>query len=322
MSDQETFVGLDVSKASVDVALRPTGDHWQAERTADGIRGLVARLGELRPTLVVLEATGGLEMPVLIALVEAGLPAVAVNPRQTRDFAKAIGRLAKTDRLDAHVLAHFAEAVGPAPRPLPDEATRQLQALVARRRQLLEMQAAERNRLTRAPLVLQAGIQEHVAWLNQQIEQLDHELEALIKNSPHWQARDQLLRSAKGVGPVLSLSLQANLPELGQLNRREIASLVGVAPFNRDSGQLHGARAVWGGRGTVRGVLYMATITAVRFNPAIREFYQRLIRAGKAKKVALIACMRKVLITLNAMVKHNQAWQAHYTPTRVQGVLP
>ena len=312
MSQLDQFVGLDVSKAHVDVAVWPSGEQWQVERTPEGISSLAERLQEVGPVLIVLEATGGLEVEVLVGLTAAALPVIAVNPRQVRDFAKAIGRLAKTDQLDARVLARFGEAVRPTPRPLPDDATRELQALVARRRQLVEMAVAEQNRLQRAPAVLRPNIKEHLAWLRAQGEELDRQLKARIQASPLWREKDQLLQSAKGVGPGLSFILMADLAELGQLNRREIAALVGVAPFNCDSGKFRGKRTIWGGRAPVRAVLYMATLAATRSNPAIRAFYHRLLQAGKPKKVALIACMRKLLLILNAMVKTNQPWQPSY----------
>lgn len=315
MGNLERFVGLDVSKAYVDVAVRPTGEQWRVNQSPEGISSLVERLQEVRPALMILEATGGLEVDVLVALTAGGLPAVAVNPRQVRDFAKATGRLAKTDRLDAQVLAHFGEAVRPTPRPLPAPEARELQALVARRRQLVEMAVGEQNRLHRASAMVQPGIREHLAWLKGQVKEIDRQLQSRIKASPLWRAKDQLLQSAKGVGPGFSFTLMADLPELGSLDRREIAALVGVAPFNCDSGQLQGKRVIWGGRAEVRAVLYMATLAAIRSNPAIRTFYRRLIAAGKIKKVAIIACMRKLLLTLNAMVRNNQPWQPDYSPT-------
>ena len=310
MSQAEVFVGIDVAKARLDVALHPSGATWTVPNSEAGIAGLVAQLQQLPVTHIVLEATGGLELPLLGALGAAALPAVAVNPRQVRDFAKALGRLAKTDRLDAQVLALFAERVRPALRPLPDQATQALSALVARRRQLVEMLTAEKNRRGQAPPTIQADIATHIAWLEGRLERLDKELGQHLKQSPLWRAQDDLLQSVPGVGPVLSRTLLADLPELGTLDRKQIAALVGVAPLNRDSGTLRGARTCWGGRAAVRAVLYMATVAATRCNPVIRAFYHRLCQAGKAKKVALTACMRKLLTILNAMLKHRTPWHA------------
>lgn len=310
MNTAQRWVGIDVCKAHLDVACWPSGEHWQEPYTPDGVERLVERLRPLAPQGVVLEATGGWETEVLVALAAADLPALAVNPRQVRDFARATGRLAKTDRLDAQVLAQFGQAVQPEPRPLPDEASQELQALGTRRRQLVGMLVAEKNRLGRAPARLQPGLRAHIAWLEQQVDDLDQQLRRLIQASPLWRAKDRLLQSAKGVGPVLALTLLSQLPELGQLSRRQIAALVGVAPFNRDSGQLRGKRTIWGGRAPVRAVLSMAAVSATRSNPAIRAFYQRLLQAGKPKKVALTACMRKLLLVLNAMLKHHQPWHA------------
>jgi transposase len=259
--------------------------------------------------LVVLEATGGIELPLVGALAAAGLPVVVVNPRQVREFARATGRLAKTDAIDAQVLARFAEAVQPALRPLPDAATQQLSSLVTRRRQVIEMLTAEKNRLRTTAPAVRDHVKEHILWLERSLSDLDRELEQAIHSSDIWRAQDDLLQSAPGVGQVLSTTLLAELPELGTLNRKEIAALVGVAPLNRDSGTLRGRRTVWGGRSQVRAVLYMAALVATRFNPVIRAFYQRLQAAGKPKKVALTACMRKLLTILNAMMRHQIPWR-------------
>ena len=312
MSDAPVFVGIDVAKAQLDVAFRPTAEVWAVPNDEAGIATLVVRVQAVPPPLIVLEATGGLEMPVTAALAAAGLPVVVVNPRQARDFAKATGRLAKTDALDAHGLAHFAEAVRPAPRPLPDTETQALRALVARRRQLLEMLTAEHNRLGSAPRQIRGDIQAHITWLERRVTDLDHDISAAIRASPVWREHDALLQSTPGVGPVLSRTLLADLPELGTLSRQEIAALVGVAPLNRDSGTLRGKRTVWGGRAQVRAVLYMSTLVAVRYNPVLKAFYTRLGRAGKAPKVALTACMRKLLTILNAMLKHRTPWQQNH----------
>jgi len=312
MSNSPVYVGIDVAKATLDVAVHPTADRWTAAHTEREVAGLVTRLTALHPALVVLEATGGLEGPLAGALATAGLPVVVVNPRHVRDFAKATGTLAKTDALDAAVLAHFAAAVRPTPRPLPDAATQTLAALVTRRRQLVEMLTAERNRLGSAPRTLRAEIQAHITWLQRRLGRLDDDLNQAIRTSPVWRVQDDLLQSVPGVGPVLSATLLASLPELGRLDRKAIAALVGVAPLNRDSGTLRGRRMVWGGRAAVRAVLYMGTLVAVRHNPILRAFYQRLRAAGKLPKVALTACMRKLLTILNAMLKHQRPWNPNY----------
>lgn len=308
MTESTIYVGIDVAKAQLDIALRPTRESWQVPRTPRGLRQLVTRLTALKPARLVLEATGSLERPVMTALTAAGLPAVLINPRQAREFARAVGRLAKTDRLDAHVLAHFAEAVQPPLRPQPDPPTQDLSAVVARRRQLVDMLTAEKNRLASAPRPLRPGLEKHIKWLEHEIAELDKLLARSIQTAPAWQHRAQLLRSAPGVGPVLTTTVLADLPELGRLTRHQIAALVGVAPLNRDSGAFRGRRMVWGGRAHVRAVLYMATLVAVRRNPVLAAFFRRLRAAGKAPKVALTACMRKLLTILNAMVRHNTPW--------------
>lgn len=310
MSQTPLYVGLDVSKATLDVAMRPTEEQWQLPHTEEGIRDLVSRLAGIHPSLIVLEATGGLEVSLVAALATAKLPVAVINPRQVRDFAKATGKLAKTDRLDALVLAHFAQGVHPTPRPLPDAQLQALEGLLTRRRQVVGMLTAEKNRLGSAPPPVRQDIQDHIVWLEQRLAKLDEELRHTLRTSPLWREKDDLLQSVPGVGPVVSLTLLAELPELGTLDRRQIAALVGVAPFNRDSGTLRGRRTVWGGRAKVRATLYMATLVASRWNPVIRAFYQKLLAAGKPKKVALTACMRKLLTILNAMLKHHTPWQA------------
>lgn len=304
-----SYIGLDIAKDHIDVSVRPTDDRWRTEQSDEGIAQLVARLEALTPALVVVESTGGYETAVVTALAVAQVPVAVVNPRQVRDFAKAIGRLAKTDAIDAAVLALFAERVRPEVRPLPDEAHQELVALVTRRRQLLDMLTAERNRLATARRSVRASVQQHVRWLERRVHNADADLTTTIQRSPLWRAKDDLLRSVPGIGPTTSCTLIAFLPELGTLSRREIASLVGVAPLNRDSGQQRGRRVVWGGRAVVRGPLYMATLVAARHNPVIRAFYQRLRTAGKPPLVALVAAMRKLLTILNAMVKHHESWQ-------------
>jgi transposase len=298
------YVGIDVAKAQLDVACRPTDARWRVPHTAGGMARLVRRLSRLHPTLIVVEAPGGLELNLASELAAAALPVAVINPRQARHFAKATGHLAKTDALDAAVLAQFAEAVQPAPRPLPDEATRRLGDLVTRRRQLVAMLTAEQNRRRRAAPALQGEIQTHIQWLEQRGVALDTERGQQIRSSPIWREHDDLLQSMPGVGPVLSRTLLAELPELGTLTRRAMAALVGVAPLNRDSGTWRDQRRIGGGRGHVRAVLYMAAVTAARSNPGVRAFYQRLRAMGKPVKVALTACMRKVLTILNAILKH------------------
>jgi transposase len=307
MSEPEVFVGIDVSKQKLDVAFRPGGAFTFANN-ASGIADLVAKVRATSPVLVVLEATGGYELDVAGALAGERLAVAVVNPRQVRDFAKSTGKLAKTDALDAAVLAHFAQAVRPEPRRLVDEQADELKELMARRRQLIEMRTAEKNRTQQARAHLRHGIAKHIAWLNEEIEKLDKDIANKIRKSPVWREKDKLYQSAPGVGPVLSRSLISMLPELGKLTRKQIAALVGVAPLNRDSGMMRGKRRCWGGRADVRAVLYMATVTAVRFNPPVRAFYERLKAAGKLEKVALTACMRKLLCTLNAMARDQKGW--------------
>lgn len=302
------FVGIDVSKARLDVAVRRSGASESFLNDAAGIKELVKRLAEIQATLIVLEATGGVERGVTRALASAELPVVVVNPRQVRDFAKATGQLAKTDHIDAVVLARFAEAVRPAVRPLPDEITLELRALIARRRQITEMIVAENHRLGGASKAVKKRIDAHLRWLEAELDRADKDLDQSIRHSPMWQENQDLLRTVPGIGPVISRSLIAELPELGKLNRKQIAALVGIAPLNRDSGTLRGRRSIWGGRAAVRAVLYMAALVASRHNGVIRAFYQRLRSAGKAPKVALVACMRKLLTILNAMIKHKTRW--------------
>lgn len=308
MEAESPYVGIDVSKNQLDIAVRPAGDTWSMPNDVSGITEVVQGLAQLHPALVVLEATGGLQMPLAAALATAGLPLAMVNPRQVRDFARAIGRLAKTDRLDAQVLAHFAEAVRPTPYPLPDAQTQELTALLTRRHQVVEMLTAEKNRLRSARELVHRRVQDHICWLEQELADLDDDLEGTLRKSPLWREKDNLLRSVPGIGRVVSITLLADLPELGTLSRHQIAALVGVAPLNRDSGRFRGKRMVWGGRARVRAALYMAALTASRYNPIIKAFYHRLCEVGKARKVALTACMRKLLIILNSMVKHQQTW--------------
>jgi len=304
------YVGIDVAKRHLDVAVRPDGTGWRAANDAEGITALVARRHERQPALIALEATGGYERPLAAARAAAGLPVAVVNPRQTRDFARATGKLAKTDRFDAQTLAHFAAAVQPPARPAPDAEALALAAILARRRQVVGMLTAEQNRLGTATGPMRSRIEAHIAWLEREWADLDAELARAIADDPSWRARDERLRSVPGGGPVLSTTLLAELPELGTLSRHEVAALAGVAPLNRDSGTLRGTRTVWGGRARVRGALYMAALVATRHNPVIAAFYQRLCAAGKAKKTALVACMRKLLTILNALLHHRTSWRA------------
>jgi transposase len=303
------FVGIDVSKAFLDIALRPSGERWQVENNVEGIAVLVAKLQSFAPVSIVLEATGGYETAVVISMSLVKLPVAVVNPRQARDFAKSTGRLAKTDKIDASMLAHFGEAVRPEHRVMPDEQTRQLQAALTRRRQIVEMAAAEKNRLHMAHLSVQPRITEHIIWLEAEAAEIEKDLKNQISNSVVWREKENLLRSVPGVGAVTATTLLAELPELGLLDRKKIASLVGVAPFNCDSGAKRGKRSIWGGRADVRTTLYMATLCASRFNIVIKEMYDRLISVGKPAKVALVACMRKLLTILNAMVHTGKSWQ-------------
>jgi len=307
---ERIFVGIDIAKDQVDVHVRPTDERFQLSRDDAGLAGLVSRLQPLGPQLVVLEATGGYEIPVAAVLASAGVPVAVVNPRQIRDYARATGQLAKTDALDARIMALFAEAVQPEVRPLPTPEAQALGDLVTRRRQLVDMLGAERNRHHQArDLRLQRRIATPIRWLTKALAESEADLGTRIRSSPIWRERDTLLHSVPGVGDVTAYTLIADLPELGHLDRRKIAALVGIAPFNRESGHWRGRRMIAGGRPAVRRVLYMATLTAVRFNPAIAHFYQRLVAAGRPKKVALTAAMRKLLTILNAMLRDQRPWQ-------------
>ncbi len=304
----DVYVGIDVSKARLDIAVRPTGEQWDATNDPERVGDLVAKLEGLQPSLVVLEASGGYERPVVAALALAGLPVAVVNPRQARDFAKATGKLAKTDKLDAQALAHFGEAVRPEPRRVPDEQAREFAAILARRRQVVGMLVAEGNRLESSVSPVHERIEAHIEFLREELDSLDGALDRAIRESSVWRDKDELLRSVPGVGPKVSATLLADLPELGTLDNKELAALVGVAPLNRDSGVLRGKRRVWGGRAAVRQMLYMAAVTTARCNPVFKEFYGRLLAAGKPKKLALVACMRKLLVTLNSMIRHGTRW--------------
>lgn len=304
------FVGIDVSKDRLDVHLRPSGEAFAVPRDSEGVEALIVRLQDLEPELVVLEATGGFETVVAAGLAAAGLPLAVVNPRQIRDFARAVGRLAKTDPLDAAVIAHFAEAVRPEPRPLPNEAARALGELVARRRQIVEMMVAERNRrrqMTQRKAI--RSIERVLATLQAQLSDIESEIDGAIRGTPVWRAKEDLLISVPGIGPKIARTLIAELPELGHLDRRKLAALAGLAPFNRDSGKLRGRRAIAGGRGPVRSALFMAVLVSIRRKLPLADTYHRLVANGKPPKVAIVACMRKLLGILNAILRDQNPWQ-------------
>lgn len=307
------FVGIDVAKAELVVSVLPSAERFTVANDERGLRTLVERLRPLAPQLIVLEATGGYELLCVAGLAAAALPVVVMNPRQVRAFAKATGQLAKTDRIDADILARFADVVRPAVRPIAEAEAQELEALLTRRRQLLEMLQAERNRagqvFGKGKRLVRKSLRAHIAFLERELRMTDTDLGEMVKRSPAWRERDELLQSVPGVGPVLSRTLLADLPELGRLSRREIAKLVGVAPLSRDSGTMRGRRFVQGGRAPVRAVLYMAALVATKHNTTIRVFYRRLLATGKPKKLALVACMRKLLTILNAMVRTGTQWK-------------
>lgn len=307
----DLYVGIDVSKAVLDVAVTPSNEAWSVPNTAEGMHRLVEKLGGMSPRLIVLEATGGLERRAVAALAAAGLPVVAVNPRQVRDFAKATGKLAKTDAIDAAILALFADRIRPQLRPLRDAETQELEALVVRRRQVVDMISAEKNRLSAAPPSkrVRTAIGRTIKWFEKQLEEIDSDIDSAIKGSSAWREKDDLLQSVPGVGKVLSRTLLSLVPELGTLGKKQLAALVGVAPLNCDSGTQRGRRSVWGGRAHVRAVLYMGALVAARFNPTMKAFHARLRASGKLPKVALVACMRKLLTILNAIVRDRTPWR-------------
>ncbi len=303
---EKSYIGIDISKDYLDVAVHGSQDHWRFSNDQAGITKLCKMLKKLQSALIVFEATGGYELPLFIALDETGLPAAPVNARQIRDFAKSTGKYAKTDKLDARTIAHFGFAIQPKTHHVPD--TQEVKSLQARRVQLLQMITAESNRLKGMPKPVKRRIESHINWLKEELAETNSDLRQTIESDPICSEKDNLLQSTPGVGPVLSATLIAHLPELGNLDRKQIAALVGVAPFNRDSGTLRGKRTVWGGRSRVRSVLYMATLIATKYNPLIRAFYLRLCSAGKKKKVAITACMRKLITILNAMLKSHTPW--------------
>lgn len=307
--DPELYVGIDVSKANLDVAIGQEGETWQAANTAGGIQATVKRLQTYHPQLIVVESTGGLEKPLVKALQAADLLVAVVHPGRVRKFAAGIGWLAKTDRLDARLLAWFAFAAHPHPKPQPNPANAALSELVRRRSQIVEMLTAERNRRSTCPDSMQDALEEHIAWLTVERDRLTTQIEAMLSSQPEFQEKDAVLQSTKGVGPILSATLLSDLPELGIYSHKQIASLVGVAPFSKDSGWSHGKRQIKGGRSGVRNVLYLGTLSAIRYNPVFRAHYQQLIDRGKLAKVAIVACMRKLLIILNAMIRDMRPWQ-------------
>lgn len=306
--DTQVFVGIDVGKDVLFVAIRPFGDNLEIANREDGIADLVKQLRFLRPTLVVMEATAGYETPVAVAIYRAGIPVVISNPRLIRSFARATGHLAKTDKIDAGVIAHFAELIRPEPRRLEDPEEERLGRLVKRRKQLLRMIVMEKNRVAKGVPEMRKEIQKHLDWLTKDLERIDQALNDFIQSSPIWSAKNDLLQSVPGIGKVGAQAIISDLPELGTLNRKQIASLVGVAPLNRDSGNFKGRRSIWGGRAHIRTVLYMVAVVASRCNPVIKEFYERLCKAGKPKKVALTACIRRLLAILNAMMRNGTRW--------------
>ena len=306
----EAYVGVDVSKDLLDVKVLPSNEVQQFSNDDAGIRKLIKFFKKIDPVLIVFESTGGLEMPAVSSLIENHLPAVIINPRQVRDFAKATGRLAKTDSIDADTIARFARDIRPEIRPIKDEYTQLLSALNARRRQIVDMLVAEKNRLYTAAKPNKKSIQKHIQWLERSLEDINKDIDKTIKKSPTWRENDKILQSFRGIGPIVSASLLCDLPELGTLNRKKIATLVGVAPLNCDSGRFRGRRRIKGGRANVRRKLYMAAVASIRHNPMIKDFYNRLIDAGKPPKLALTACMRKILTILNAMMKNRTYWIA------------
>ena len=314
MEQQGVVVGIDVSKAQLDTAFGAEAAVVGLANDAAAISQLLERLKALRPSLVVMEASGGYETAAATAIAAAGWRLAVVNPRQVRDFARATGRLAKTDRIDARILSVFGKAIEPQVTSLPDEEAQALQALLLRRQQLVTMRGQESQRLEHAQSVMRKNIKKHIDWLDQEIDKLDVDLTAGLRKSPAWRAKDELLRSFKGVGRITSGTLLVALPELGRLDRRKIAALVGLAPFNRDSGAMRGRRSIYGGRARIRTLLYMAATTAIRCNPVIRAFYERLKSRGKPHKVALVACMRKMLTILNAMVRESTPWTPETKP--------
>ena len=313
MSEKQ-WVGIDVCQKSLDVYIRPSGKLFQVTNNEIGIKKLAKTLKNIQPELIVLEATGGMEIDAAIQLTQAELAVAVINPRQARDFAKATGQLAKTDVIDAKVLAHFADAIRPEVRQISDESSRQLEDLVARRRQISDMITAEKNRRRGKTNSVQTDIDEHIEWLKKRLKDIESQIKSAIAINKDWKQKMYLLTSVPGIGEVVAVTLISSLPELGTISHKSISYLVGVAPLNRDSGKFRGKRKIWGGRAKIRCVLYMATLVAVRFNPVIKAFYERLVNKGKLKKIALTACIHKLLIILNAMMKNNSFWRHEVSP--------
>jgi transposase len=307
-TNQESFIGIDIAKTHLDIAIGKEGQTLRINNEAIEVEKVISQLKHIRPSLIVMEASGGLEKPLLVQFGQAALPVAVINPRRVRDFAKATGRLAKTDKIDAQALAHFAQTLQPEPQSLPSEEQEWLSSLVSRRRQLVRMRSMEKNRLHVIHPDLVSHVQEVIAYLSKEIESLEEQIEQAIKDNTAWHEKASLYTSAKGIGDRAAAILLAELPELGLYNRRKIAALVGLAPFNKDSGNRRGKRRIFGGRASVRSVLYMSTLTAIRHNPVIRRYYQKLLARGKEKKVAITACMRKLLTILNAMARDNRPW--------------
>lgn len=308
---EEIFIGIDISKSQMDVAIWGSEETWEIQNNTKGWQELVEKIKDLNPSLIVVEASGGIEQPIVAELYLEKLPIAIVNPTRVRNFARSTGQLAKTDKLDARLIAHFAQAVRPQVRPLRTAEQEHLNAFVTRRRQVVQILTAEKNRRSTTYNTLGTRLQQHINWLETELKELDTEIEQYIQESPSWRKNAALLRSVPGVGPVTVSTLLAELPELGARNRQQIAALVGVAPLNKDSGKMRGKRRVFGGRAPVRRALYMATLVATQVNPVIRAFYERLLEQGKEKKVALTACMRKLLVILNSMIRNQQTWSPY-----------
>lgn len=309
---ESIYAGIDVAKKTLDFAFHGETGSQQVRNDAEGIATIVRLVQERGVAGIVVEATGGLERALVTALAQAQQPVALVNPRQARDFARSTGKLAKTDRIDCHSLAHFGQAIQPRLYELPEADAQHLRGILARKRQIVEMLTTEKNRLSSAPQAILGRIREHITWLDKEKETLEQEIGQHIQQSPLWKAKDAILQSTPGVGPATSATLITDLPELGTLSGKQISALVGLAPFNRDSGAFNGRRAIWGGRAYVRSALYMSAMSAIRFNPVIRTFYDRLTKAGKPFKVAMTACMRKLLTILNAMIKHEKEWDPNF----------
>ena len=304
----ENYVGIDIAKDSMDVTVHEGKETWVYTNDEQGLAKLVSKMKKLIPCLIVMESTGSYELAVASELHSQGFPVAVVNPRHIRDFARSVGILAKTDVLDAKVIARYAAQVQPTPRALPEEEAKRLGVIMARRRQIIAMRTAEKNRLHQADPAVKEGIKEHIDWLNQKLDDIDKELGRMIESNPEWKEKNDIIQSVPGVGPNLAMTLLSDFPELGSLNRKQIASLSGLAPFNRDSGKMRGKRTIWGGRSSVRSASYMSAFSAIRWNPLLKTFYQRLRTAGKLRKVAMVACMRKLLCLLNAMLRNKTIW--------------